>query len=391
MFYTIIAAVALIFSSLLFAVNRLVWQNTETGHFFDRDYGREFQLVKATVDGVSMIGTKRYAISCKINGSSDCVDIEAPPERLKRLQNREELYLMEYTTQKAKLYCIAPISDMGLCDALQITRLTTFDAEDVEVLDKKAQMAHKLDMLLIAAAFFTCPTTPLTSLVFSILSIIITVFAVPLTPWTRAKGFDIIKAESSSLKAKDRKQDKPVGFADWSETNKELFSIEQRLRNTAQENQNEAADPIEEPETERVHGSVDSGDGDKNDFDPSEKEFRVCRACGCIVSESAQYCESCGHKLSDDTGSETTREVEEAPISVENDSQPKAENDSGDSSSTSSMFEEATNKENDSTEAGQTPSQDAGKRQHRNRRQRKRKPAASNDIEEMLKDIANQE
>lgn len=390
MFYTIIAAAAFILSGLLFAINRLSWQNAETGRFFDRDYGRESQLVKATVDGVSMVGTKRYAISCKIDGSSDCVDIEVQPDRLKRLQKSEELYLMEYTTPKARLYCIAPISDMGLGSALRITKAMTFDAEDVEALDKKAQMAHKLDMLLIAAAFFTCPTTPLTSLVFSVLSIIITVYAVPLTPWTRAKGFGIIKTESPNQKSKEKKTDKPVGFADWSETNKELFSIEQRLRNTVQEDQGEVAEPIEGPETSRNLDNASFGDDGKKDPEQSEKKLRVCRVCGCIVSKSAQYCESCGHKLSEDTNSEAIYEVKEAPVSMEDDSQPKNENYSENSCNTSTTFEEATDNGDESIGSDQAPSQEAGKRQHRNRRQRKRRPAASNDIEEMLKDIANQ-
>lgn len=153
MFYTIIAATAYILSVILFVTNQVKLQNIHTGRFFDREYSRDFELVKATIDGVSIIGAKRYAITCRVKDSNDCVVIEVDLARLKHLKRNDELYLMKFTMPKAQIYGIAPISELELEETLCISKVMNLDADDVEDLDKKAQMAQKLNLAIIVIAF----------------------------------------------------------------------------------------------------------------------------------------------------------------------------------------------------------------------------------------------
>lgn len=326
MFYTIIAAVAFIISTLLFARNIFQCQNVETGRFFDREYGREFKIVKATVSGISIVGKNRYAVTCNIDDKNTYVDIEMSPDRLKRLRQSDTLYLIEYSTAKAKLYCVAPLSDMGLQGLPFFEKDEASRGEDTDGLDQKAQSFHKLNMVLILLAFFTCPTTAMTSILLSILASILAIFVIPLMPWTRAKGFAIIKKEASNVKKQDQTSKIPIGFDDWSDTSKELYSIEQRLRNTAQ---NVSIDPDDsssdaEETTESTESEGENCEDEVLDVTLEVKSKdeppRCCRVCGCIVSKNAQFCESCGNKLTEDDN--PTVEVKTEPSQPHKASEP---------------------------------------------------------------------
>lgn len=326
MFYTIIAAVAFIVSTLLFARNIFQCQNVETGRFFDREYGREFKIVKANVSGISIVGKNRYAVTCNIDNKDTYVDIEMPPDRLKRLRQSDTLYLMEYSTAKAKLYCVAPLSDMGLQGLPFFEKDEASRGEDADGLDQKAQSFHKLNMVLILLAFFTCPTTAMTSILLSILASILAIFVIPLMPWTRAKGFAIIKKEAPNVRKQDQTSKIPIGFDDWSDTNKELYSIEQRLRNTAQ---NVSIDPDDSSSDAEETTEFQESEGENCEDEvldvtlevkSKDKPPRCCRVCGCIVSKNAQFCESCGNKLTEDD--DPTVEVKTEPSQLHKASEP---------------------------------------------------------------------
>lgn len=394
MFYTIIAATAYILSVILFVTNQVKLQNIHTGRFFDREYSRDFELVKATIDGVSIIGAKRYAITCRVKDSNDCVVIEVDLARLKHLKRNDELYLMKFTMPKAQIYGIAPISELELEETLCISKVMNLDADDVEDLDKKAQMAQKLNLAIIVIAFFTCPSVPLTSLLFSIIAVVMDLFIVPLAPWTRAKGFGIIKTQAHSNKARSKIPETPVGFEDWSDTNKELFSIERRLRKAVSDTVDDRSETEkrikEDAATEKNPQNYSDNEDQQSDLSQSTPRF--CKACGCIVSEHAQYCESCGNKLSDDGLPETVKNninnISEIAEVVE-----QVETDSTEAVDITNEFSEAKQSIGNQpilAAPEQDTSSEPGKRQHRNRRQRKEKANTSNGIEEMLRDIANQ-
>ena len=394
MFYTIIAAVIFIVSSGLLAYNLFIAQNIEVGNFFDRQYVRESNSVTAKIEAVSIVGKKQYAVTCVISDTKS-VDIDVNEERLKRLRKCDKLYLMEFNIPKGKLYCISPLSDIGISGVERI-RLHSYGGDEAEELDKKARAFQKIGIALLALAFFTCPSTPLTSIVLSVLSGIISVSVVPLLPWTRAKGFGIIKTESQKSKDKAADSKVPVGYSDWSDTNKELFSIEQRVRSQVQET------PESRDLTDR---DVDEGPEQESDAQAELQEkavcdhqtqtdaaseklpVRYCKHCNHPVSDEAVYCELCGWKLSEDI--ETL--PKENTTSREN-QEEQQENHQGQIQDISlpDLAEQGKNDIAENTGNGvhkEEPKQQSNYKQRR----RRRKPAVSNEIADMINDIANQE
>lgn len=399
MFYTIIAAVIFIVSSGLLAYNLFIAQNIEVGNFFDRQYVRESNSVTAKIEAVSIVGKKRYAVTCAISDTKS-VDIEVNEERLKRLQKCDKIYLMEFDIPKGKLYCISPLSDIGISGVKRI-RLHSFGGDEAEELDKKARALQKIGMALLALAFFTCPSTPLTSIVLSILSGIISISVVPLLPWTRAKGFGIIKTESQKSKDKTADSKVPVGYSDWSDTNKELFSIEQRVRSQVQdvpETQDLTnCDVDERPEQKvdaqpKLAGEADCDHQAQTDAVSEKIPVRYCMHCNHPVSDAAVYCELCGWKLSED------REAFPKDNGAPREEQGKMpESNQGQIQEPSLPALTGLDEKNDTAEnvektAHQEEPRDEPKQQSNyKQRRRRRKPAVSNEIADMINDIANQE
>ena len=395
MFYTIIAAVIFIVSSGLLAYNLFIAQNIEVGNFFDRQYVRESNSVTAEIEAVSIVGKKQYAVTCVISDTKS-VDIDVNEERLKRLRKCDKLYLMEFNIPKGKLYCISPLSDIGISGVERI-RLHSYGGDEAEELDKKARAFQKIGMALLALAFFTCPSTPLTSIVLSVLSGIISVSVVPLLPWTRAKGFGIIKTESQKSKDKAADSKVPVGYSDWSDTNKELFSIEQRVRSQVQETPESRdltdRDVDEGPEQEVAAQPELQGDPVRDHLAQTEAVLekppvRYCKNCNHLVSDEAVYCELCGRKLSEDI--ETL--PKENTTSREN-QEEQQENHQGQIQDISLPDLAEQEEKNDIAEnAGKGVHKEEPKQQSNyKQRRRRRKPAVSNEIADMINDIANQE
>lgn len=397
MFYTIIAAVIFIVSGYLLAYNLLVSQNINVGNFFDRQYLRNSNNIAAEIDEVSIVGKRQYLVTFAISNAKS-VDIEVSEERLKRLQKCDEIYLMEFSIPKGKIYCISPISEIGF-SGIKKVRLHSFGGDEAEELDRKARFFQKIGIALLALAFFTCPSTPLTSIVLSVLSGIISVSVVPLLPWTRAKGFGIIKAESQKSKDKTADSKVPVGYSDWSDTNKELFSIEQRVLSQIQEssesqvepNSNVKAESKQETDirAERQEENI-SVPQSQTDSIHTNSPARFCKYCNHPVRDEAIYCEMCGHKLV-----EEEKSISEESRNHRVEPEAKQENILVQETVPSSPIDE---KEKDDTtqntdhavhlgESKDEPKQQSNYKQRR----RRRKPAASNDIADMINDIANQE
>lgn len=423
MFYTITAAVLFLIGLGLLFYNIFWLQNIDSGRFFDRKYARRKEFIKARIDSVGVQGKNDYVISCDVDGKGTCVDIEVSSEQLNRLQAKREIYLSEYQAAKAKIYCIAPLMDIAdIRVPIKKIEDSTCSEEEVAALDSKARTFHHAEMVLLAAAFFLCPNSSLASIILSVLAIIFSVLVVPLKRWTNVKGIVIIKTDSGSkAKKANNKGDKPIGFDDWSETNKELFSIEQRLRGITQEPAPKE-DPDEGASAAVIPEEVTPSEVPEQEEQQPDKPIRFCKHCGCIVSETAQFCESCGAKLSEDILAEKVEEpvkeepkaelsVQEEPkvdetVSVakviaetvetvkaekaESQSAPELEKESPEPSFTFSDPPPKATVTVKEQETIQEAEQKPAKRQQMNHRPRKkkRKPAISDELAEMIDDIS---
>ena len=280
------------------------------GRLFDRVYFRKSRLLEAEVDSIGF-AEGQYQICCKVPGEKHSVEMTVSESVIRRIQRKNILALICYEFPKGRVYSVASLSEMPA--SVQLSELKSEASGNSQELDEKATMLHKANLATLILAFLSCPASPFASMLLSFFSIILALFVVPFKSWTMQRDFGIIKdtKDHSGKGQAPKESDLPVGYADWSQTNKELFAIEQRLQNSLKElSVGDEESALEKPEL-----SPEKAEPEKMPPQDEAPPQKICTNCGCIVDASARFCSSCGHPLIEgETPAMPIIKDEEAPV-----------------------------------------------------------------------------
>lgn len=300
--FFIIALVLVFFSSIAFLVNQFRMQTIFHCKLFDRTYYWPNHIVEAAVDS---IGYERgeYQIICQLTHNQKKVTLPATERLVQKLNADEKIYLIQYQFPKGYAYTYAPLTKFE--GKFNIS--TNNDSEDTSLISEfseKTKKLHTLNLILYIIAILSIKAFVTTSIFLSVTSIVLFLNVIPCKRWTNNLKIGIIKSadkENNSLQKKtDNSTNLPDGYSDWSDNKKELFAIQQKIYAEIQ-NQNAPQDKAEDFETklpETTTENIPSAAEPK--ADPVSETPHCCKACGCIVSSTAQFCEHCGAPLNEE-------------------------------------------------------------------------------------------
>lgn len=408
MILTIIAAAGVIAAAGMLARNCLKLRTYFKGRLFAQDFCVPCKVIESNVLSVSLEDEGTYSMMCDV-GNGKSVSIGLKERDVVRLQSTKKLYLLEHDFSTAKVYELSLFSKIHM--SVPVTLRESFGTELDTMIDlnKKASFTQYCNCALVVVAFILCPHHSIFSIICSAASIILSNFVVPLKKWTNQPMFGIIKAEDKKKQetAAHKKSDEPVGFENWTDTEKQLYDIQQRLMtetSAAENSENPEGQNESKPHIVYVHEEAELNQTEPTVKDHSDREaeiassiadavenhsFRFCKECGCIVGEHALACDSCGAKLDD--APLQNEETFDQPIDIDLEPVSPAPVSFAPDIVLPPEVEQPIQAENTSIDTAleSVPAQEEKPKKTMNHRtgKRKRKAAVSSDVSDMLNDI----
>ena len=288
----IFALIVVTLATAAMLLNRFKLQTLFHCRLFDRTFYWPNCVVDAQIESIEY-DRGEYAMICRLaNGKK--VALPASEQLIKTLDPDEKIYLNQYQFPKGYGYIYAPISKFK--EKFNIS--TNDHTDDINAMMEfsiKARTLHTVSIVLYILAILCIKAAPSTSIFLAASAIILFLNIIPCKRWTNYTKMGIIISANKKISASQQKVVDQTGFPDgysnWSDNQKELYAIQQKVSETIQDQKkNEEAKenfdtPINIEEKENAPSEV------------SKAAPRSCKVCGCIVSQDARFCDHCGASL----------------------------------------------------------------------------------------------
>lgn len=214
----------------------------------------------------------------------------------------ERIWLIESEIRNGKLYTAMPITvpanmPLQFHEKNNEKEITVAESERLSSNLKKIYIAM---WILLVVSFLSIGVIPLISIALETAIIFTCLQNVPFRSWTKSNACGIIKENKVNVCNGNSRPDStfPLGYDEWTDTEKELFDIESRVGAKAM---------VGEEFSEKKENWVESDEIVVDDFVEETRDVaigsivpRACHNCGCIVDNDAFFCSQCGERLESD-------------------------------------------------------------------------------------------
>lgn len=267
-------------------------------------YYRECTPVCAKVEKLIWSKDGNAFAICSIDGDKSEIEI-----LLKKTPNHmpKSLWLIQSKIKDGMLY--SPVSFHITADAPFILKIHDgeLSPDECEKLNVRIKRAYIPIWIMIMGAIPSIATRPLLAIFIEIIAIYLSFMSVPFKDWTKSKKCCIIEERKGQSHSADDKPDSslPLGFNEWSPTEKELFGIETRTHDDLSENlckdpyaKADWIAPDENPEWIRPDKTNLSDALIKTEISlPSSLTPSACKNCGCVIDDGITFCPHCGERI----------------------------------------------------------------------------------------------